>query len=118
MLPMPQPDSTRRPTLPEQWSEPSAGWPADPATPPRRHSRTRRRCKGHVEDARHGADIDGNEEQERQVRDSVPSSREVPSSQLAPSSRSPASQGVSGNDEPTEWAAKRRFGPEDELEDT
>ncbi len=116
---MPQPDSTRSPTLPEQWSEPNAGWPHDlPAPPRRRHGRTRHRIKGHVEDARHGSDIDGNEEQERQARDSVPSSREVPSSQLTPSSRSPASQGASGNDEPMEWAGKHRFAPEDELEDT
>jgi hypothetical protein len=116
---MPQPDSTRRSTPPEQWSEPNAGWPADPAAPrQRRHSSTRRRMRGHVEDARHGADIDGNEEQERQARDSVPSSREAPSSQLAPSSKTPASQGASGKDETSEWVAGRPFGPEDELEDT
>jgi len=118
---MPQPDSTRRPPHPEQWSEPNAGWPIDPAAPRgigRRRSGTRRRIKGHVEDARHAADLDGNEEQERQARDSVPSSRDVPSSQLAPSSRAPASQRASGNDETTEWAAQRPFGPEDELEDT
>ena len=116
---MPHPDSTRRHLPPEQWSEPNAGWPLDPAAPDRARPRGRtRRIKGHVEDARHGADLDGNEEQERQARDAAPSSREVPSSQLAPSSPAPASQRPSSKDETTEWAASRPFGDDDELDDT
>lgn len=117
---MPHPDSSRMRAVHEQWSEPNAGWPVDPAAPrhlaprPRRSSRRRE----HIEDCRHAADIDGNEEQERQKREAA-----------APSSRMPALIGGmpdtlarGRNDEEADdddrWVASRPFTLDDELEDT
>jgi hypothetical protein len=93
---MPQPDSSRVP-LSQRWSE-SAPWPADPEAPrpPARLRRRRRRSRDHVEDARHFADPDGNEEQERHLREAA-----------APSSRMDSS----------DWVAAMPFSSE-ELEDT
>ena len=93
---MPQPDSSRQP-ISKHWSDPAA-WPADPAAPsaPTRQRRQRRRSREHVEDARHFADPDGNEEQERHLREAA-----------APSSRMDSS----------DWVAAMPFSSE-ELEDT
>lgn len=96
---MPQPDSTRSPWV-DRWSD-STRWPPDPEAPLRPKRRRQRRCRDHVEDGRHAADPDGNEEQQRQRREAE-----------APSSRAPASMADS-----TGWVAAMPFTSE-ELEDT
>lgn len=94
----------------ESWTEPGTGWPVDPAAPARASRRVRRPgCRReHVADCRHAADVDGNEEQERQRREAD-----------APSSRVPVSypRGVP-EDGSGEWVASRPFTLEEELEDT
>lgn len=100
---MPHPDSSRMPSS-ERWNEP-APWPVDPAAPRehnQRHRRHRARRPDHVEDARTGADPDGNEEQERQRRDAA-----------AP----PSSRPMSSQMDSEAWVAALPFTSE-ELEDT
>lgn len=120
---MPQPDSSRSRAMLEQWTEPGAGWPIDPAAP-RRAPRSRRptRRRDHVEDCRHAADIDGNEALERQkIEAAAPSSR-LPASLPGRSEAFASGQGegtdVDDVDDDERWVASRPFTHEDELEDT
>ena len=118
---MPQPDSSRSRALHEQWSEPSSGWPVDPAAPRRLSPRSRRpsRRRDHVEDCRHAADLDGNEALERQkIEAAAPSSR-MPS-RLADMSDTFAMDEAERMDAESDdrWVASRPFTLDDELEDT
>lgn len=118
---MPQPDSSRSRAMHEQWTEPSAGWPIDPAAPRRvapRSSRPSRR-RDHVEDCRHGADLDGNEALERQTLDAAAPSSRLPSSLAGMPEAFAIGQGESTDvDDDDSWVASRPFTLEDELEDT
>ena len=76
---MSQPDSTRRRFLAnEHWNATAWHEPGNHGVRTRRSGTSRRlRRQGHVEDARHAGDPDGNEEMVRQLRteDMPPSSR-------------------------------------------
>lgn len=119
---MQQPDSSRSRAMHEQWSEPGAGWPVDPAAPrckPPRSGRPSRR-RDYVEDCRHAADLDGNEALERQkIEAAAPSSR-LPSQQLAgmPNPFGMDEVNLTELEGDEGWVASRPFTPEDELEDT
>jgi hypothetical protein len=104
--------------MPEYWSDPGVPWPLDPTTvggSATRHGRPSRRCRGHVEDGRHAADLDGNEELERLAREAeAPSSR--PSRAGDVGSLHHFTERDAGDTD--EWVASRLFTHEDELEDT
>lgn len=95
---MPQPDSQRSPWT-DRWGDSASHGREVEAGGLQRRARRRRR--DHVEDARCAADVDGNEEQERQRREAE-----------APSSKAPESLADS-----SAWVAAMPFTSE-ELEDT
>jgi hypothetical protein len=118
---MPQPDSSRKPLLHEQWSE-ADPWPAVPASPRRRvapPARSVAPTEAPAKDGRSAADPDGNQEQEREAREGAQSSR-TPSTRT-PSTRTPSTRtpnSASPREDKDEEAASRRFSADDELEDT
>lgn len=117
---MPQPDSSRSRAMHDQWSEPNASWPVDPAAPGGLSPGSRRpsRRRDYVEDCRHAADLDGNQALEQQKMDAAAPSSRMPSS-LAGMSESFAMDEAQldpyGDDR---WVASRPFTLDDELEDT
>lgn len=118
---MPQPDSSRSRAMHEQWSEPSASWPVDPAAPRRLSPGSRRssRRRDYVEDCRHAADLDGNQALEQQKIDAAAPSSRMPSSLAGlpeTFAMDEASQ-IDPDDDDT-WVAYRPFTLDDELEDT
>ena len=118
---MPQPDSSRSRGMHEQWSEPSAGWPVDPAAPRRLAPRSGRprRCRDHLEDCRSCADLDGNEALERQQLDAAAPSSRTPSRLVGTSGTFAMDEGQTTDpDDEDRWVASRPFTLEDELEDT
>jgi hypothetical protein len=108
---MPQPDSSRKPLLHEQWSE-AEPWPALPPSPPRRvppRARPAAPAEAPAEDGRSPADPDGNQEQERELREAAG----APSRRADDNGGAPGAEGDADNQ-----AASRRFSADDELEDT
>lgn len=102
---MQPPDSQRSPWT-DRWGD-AASHPADlRAAQGRGRGPRRRRSRHYLEDGRCAADVDGNEEQERQQREAE-----------APSSKIPASSPPSSKMDSSAWVAALPFTSE-ELEDT
>jgi hypothetical protein len=143
---MPQPDSSRDPTIDARWKESSSAWPVDPAAPDRLPARTggrpvRRPAEPDKpeQDGRMPHDPDGNEELQREVEDEEePASRRVHTERHvaygdvaygdvaygdvahgdATYGTTPLSRWEFETEDTGEWVATERFTLDDEIDDT